>query len=229
MEKRLIKHITNAKSGIDTYFYRAIRKHGACHIVSKVLDTGTSLSEAQKKERRYVKKFKSNNPNHGYNLTKGGVGGWSVPKSKFKEWKKKVSARTTKDKNPNYSGYSDQELIRIAVEYFKTNKSLGYNEWKAFARREGYPQTFSKNRFNGSFKSFIIEVQKELKKQNIRFYKIDFYNSKNTYSKKTRLKISKSLKGRRWYNDGVRNYLIHIKDKRPDMVLGMINAKNKKT
>lgn len=52
-----------------TYFYRAIEKYGWDNFEHLVLKKVLSSDEADFYEKFYIKKYKSNDPKFGYNLT----------------------------------------------------------------------------------------------------------------------------------------------------------------
>ena len=56
------------------YFYRAILKYGWDNIKHEIIVSGISGEEAKCLERYYIEKYQANNPDFGYNLTKGGEG-----------------------------------------------------------------------------------------------------------------------------------------------------------
>lgn len=59
----------------NSYFSRAIEKYGWENITHSILHDHLTMKEAEQKEREYIKKFKSNDKNYGYNLTDGGETG----------------------------------------------------------------------------------------------------------------------------------------------------------
>jgi hypothetical protein len=214
---RLSEHIKSANNKSQNYFHRAIRKYGFKNIKSEILYTTKQKKRAIDKEVYYIKTFKTTNNKYGYNMTYGGDGGnctKHLSSFKRKKWIEKLSKNTFGPNNPKYSGYSDNDLIDIGVKYFCCYKSLGVIEWRAYCKNNGLPQSFSKNRFNGSFKCFVELVKEKLNKLNIPFNENDFNNSSNTYSEKTRLKIKAAITGRKWFNDGKRNYQIFEHDTR---------------
>ena len=214
---RLRQHIQLANAGSETFFHRAIRKYGVANIVSTVLFESVSREEALEKEKDYILMFRSNDQLHGYNLTSGGDGGDCVSMldgEKKDSWIKKLSIRSTGDKNANHSGFTDRELIYAAVKFYITHGTLGCNEWFSYSKQNGYPQHFSKNRFGGSFKNFVALVKLELDKLGFEYSDLDFDMSKRSYSLESRKKISNSISGRKFYNDGIRNYQIREDDDR---------------
>lgn len=233
---RLKRHINLAYSGKDTYFYRAIRKYGAEKIIAQTLCNDISnRSEAVTEEKRQIKLHNSNDSKYGYNMTIGGDGGDSfsgLPENKKVEIRKIKSKQSTGNNNGRWSGYSDDELINYATNFFIKNKTLGRREWAIFCKENGLPQTFSKNRFNGKYSIFIQRVKEELAIRGIEFDDAQFNNKTKTYSNESREKISKSITGRKWYNDGVSDYQRLPTDPMiitKNLSLGRINANNKKT
>ncbi len=214
---RLRQHVQLANAGSETFFHRAIRKYGVANIVSTVLFESAYREEALEKERDYISMFKSNEELYGYNLTSGGDGGDCVSMlegEKRDSWIKKLSIRSTGERNANHSGFTDRELIYAAVKFYIVYGSLGRNEWFSFSKKNSYPQSFSKNRFGGSFKNFTDLVKIELSMLGFEYSDSDFDMSKRSYSLESRKKISDAILGRKYYNDGVRNYQIHENDER---------------
>lgn len=58
----------------NKFFYNAIVKHGWNNFTHEILFSELSLSEACEKEIELIAKYKSNNPEFGYNFTLGGEG-----------------------------------------------------------------------------------------------------------------------------------------------------------
>ena len=56
------------------YFYQAIKKYGWDNMLHIILGFAYTAAQADAMERYYIKKYKSNDPDYGYNLTSGGVG-----------------------------------------------------------------------------------------------------------------------------------------------------------
>jgi hypothetical protein len=214
---RLRQHVQLANAGSETFFHRAIRKYGVANIVSTVLFESVSREEALEKEKDYILMFRSNDELYGYNLTSGGDGGDCVSMlegDKRASWIKKLSIRSTGKRNANHSGFTDRELIHAAVKFYIVYGSLGRNEWFSFSKKNGYPQSFSKNRFGGSFKNFTSLVKVELSRLGFEYSDSDFNMSQRSYSPESRKKISDAISGRRFYNDGTRNYQIYENDER---------------
>jgi len=205
--QRLHKHYTNSMSGIDTHFYKAIRKYGIEDVETSILDECETNAEARDLEIENISKYDTFN--NGYNLTKGGDGGDianQLTGDRLKKYRKLRSEVTTGDKNPNHSGFSDDDLIRYAVEFYEGDNLFTLNSWKRHAKKNGLPQHFSKNRFKGSFNHFRILVLDELQKGG-RNIVMDDLEYKITESHKN--KLAKASGDWRWFTDGTENIRVH--------------------
>lgn len=94
------------------HFDSAIQKYGWDNFEHEILFTGLTQDEASIKEQELIEKYKSNNPDFGYNISSGGHGGREgVPQSD--EVKRKVSeankGRFAGEKNYFYNVHRYQE------------------------------------------------------------------------------------------------------------------------
>lgn len=166
MSERLHKHNLNAESGLDTNFYRAIRKYGLDGLVSELLCMCEGEEEAKEREMHFIAHF--NTYKKGYNMTEGGDGGNianNLSGWRLEKYLKLRSQATVGSKNPNHSGHSDDEVVNAAVKMYLETKTFSRRQWMRFAGENGYPQSFSKNRFSGNFNLFKGLVLKELNKR----------------------------------------------------------------
>lgn len=214
LEERLHKHILNALSGIDTKFYREIRKHGPKNIISKILVECDDEIEAKQLEKNYIKQY--NTFETGLNSTEGGDGGDIINSLDDEKYKKFINVRkklSNGNKNPNYSGYTDKQIIEEAVKYFNTNKKLIFKHWFDFCKTKKLPINYTKFRFNGEGRTgFLKQLKLELKNKDIDFNDADFVYDKK--DKKRCENLSKSIIGRNWYNDGKNNYMLYSNDRK---------------
>lgn len=72
-EERFRKHVNEAKRGVDTHLYRAMRKYGIENFVIVALDTAQTKSEAYTMETEWIENL-GTYQNWGYNETPGGEG-----------------------------------------------------------------------------------------------------------------------------------------------------------
>jgi len=77
IEERLNEHLQDSKLGSERIFHRAIRKYGIENFESEILEI---LNDIDRKilgdrEKYWIKYYKSNLRNIGYNMTEGGDGG----------------------------------------------------------------------------------------------------------------------------------------------------------
>lgn len=102
------RHRTSARSGVDTLFYRAMRKHGVDNFKIHLLEVCDDVIISER-EKYWIKELSSKSPN-GYNTTVGGekLFGKNNPfygKTHSLETKKKLSDNAklrVGDKNPFY-------------------------------------------------------------------------------------------------------------------------------
>ncbi|MCM1439613.1 MAG: hypothetical protein NC131_10515 [Roseburia sp.] len=79
-------HEWRAKNGFSGYFYNAIRKYGFDNLEYSVIFHTASKDRDRLKhllnvmESYFIKKYDSNNPEKGYNLTEGGEGARGLKK-----------------------------------------------------------------------------------------------------------------------------------------------------
>lgn len=209
LEERLHKHYLNAMSGIDTHFYRAIRKYGIDNVKSEILCESNSFDEIKLKEIFYIKEYDTYKS--GYNMTKGGDGGdicGQLPTNKYDEYIRLLKERTTMDNNPNYSGYSDDELIDYGVEFYhKNNHIWSITSWYVFAEEKGLPKTFSKNRFNGGG----TDKFKQLIANKLGVLELNKYKKTEEHKRK----LAKASGEWYWYTNGIDNKRLHKNDKPP--------------
>lgn len=219
--ERLKKHHTNAMSNIQTKFYRAIRKYGIESISSEILFTTEDEILAKQKEIEFIKMYDSFKK--GYNMTLGGDGGDIIScltEKRKNIYLNKIKHNSYKENNGRYCGKTDDECILLTInEIINKQKVLSNREWIRTAKEFGYPQSFSKNRFNGNFKFFIECIKNKCNEMDI------YYNNEIFVYKKTlehRKKLSHSCTGKNWFNDGKTNFLINSKLKKSNYIEGRL-------
>lgn len=113
IEKRCNQHLSalRKKKHLNSYLQKAYNKYGENSfeiLILYVLEENISQECLGEKERFYIKHYKSNERNFGYNLNLGGKGGM-LGWHQTNENKKKLSERMTGENNPNYNGKSITE------------------------------------------------------------------------------------------------------------------------
>lgn len=80
LEKRRREHLYELRyPRFNSHFHRALIKYGAAtNFTWEVIDTAEELKELNEKEKYWIQLLKSNDPDVGYNISRGGDGG-SVP------------------------------------------------------------------------------------------------------------------------------------------------------
>ena len=76
LENRKQQHINSANKGSELLFHKAIRKYE--NKINWSILENCDESNADYFEKFYIKKYKSNTHNYGYNLTEGGGGGDTI-------------------------------------------------------------------------------------------------------------------------------------------------------
>lgn len=229
ISERLHKHNLNAMMGIDTKFYRAIRKYGIDNIISKELEIVNSQDDAKEKEKYYIAKY--NTFKDGYNMTLGGDGGDVVtllPKGKYEKYINRLKEVTGGENNPRFSGVTDREILEESYKFFLKERNLIFKKWKLHCKMIGFPQSYSKCRFNSlGYRGLIKLLKDKLVENNIFFCDNSF---KYTYTDEHRKKVGVN-KNKVWYNNGIENFFI-LKDseliKTNNLIKGKINVKNRK-
>lgn len=124
LEERLEEHIQSSLvDNSERHFHRAIRKYGSENIISEIIDTADTRSEAIEKERRYITIHDTFR--NGYNMTLGGDGGNTkegYTEEEMREWKDKASKRQSGMSNNNARpDISVERIITNSVEYIVNN------------------------------------------------------------------------------------------------------------
>lgn len=206
MEQRLKKHILNAKSGIKTKFYNAILKYGEDQIISEILAVTDTQNTAYDLEELHIEKYDTYK--NGYNSTTRGGGGWIIGDLSDEakaEYCKKRSLVTKGDKNPNYSGFTDDELVIAGAKFYNENGNIwSIRKWQVYSSKYGYPKTFSKCRFNG-------EGTTGFKKRISDYLGIEELN-KYIKTDEHKRKLSERLKEKMWITNGIENKHINKVD-----------------
>mgnify|MGYP006266417209 FL=1 len=173
LEHRWNRHLSSARNGSKFRFHSAIRKYGEDCWDLSVIETYQTEDEnfINEKESHFIKLFESDTKK-GYNATSGGTGGWMLPRCSQEvqeRWRSGVIIRNTGSGNPNYSGYSDDELIDFGIKFIQKYKFIpGLKRLIKFCKEElnvEFPKSFSKNRFGGRRTNYtkILEERSGLK------------------------------------------------------------------
>lgn len=104
IETRKREHLWHAKSGSKTYFHRAILKHEFEFSIEEI-NSENIFESLNERECYWINYYNSNDPNFGYNLSKGGRNS-SISKNKMTRHKKETIEKIRKSligsKNPMY-------------------------------------------------------------------------------------------------------------------------------
>ena len=122
----------------NKYFCRAIQKYGWNNFKHEILFSGLNKEEAKNKEKELIKKYKSNIPEFGYNISCGGEGRNGVPLSE--EAKKRISdankGRLAGKNNPNYGNHSSAGSNNYFYGKHHTEETKNKIREKAIGRKD---------------------------------------------------------------------------------------------
>lgn len=109
----------------NNYFYKAIKKYKWENIEHKILFKSLNKEQAEKLEKEYIKKYKSNISKYGYNIESGGL----VAPTSLKSRKK--SNKSKKNRIPWNKGKKMSEEQKLKLSKIKKGKGLNDNLLKA--------------------------------------------------------------------------------------------------
>lgn len=116
-------------------FFKAIEKYGWEEFSHEILYTGLGEKEAKEKERHLIAKWKTNNPNYGYNVTEGGDGtvGYKhkeLSKIKMREAHKgkRMSSHTKIKMSKAATGKKKSEETKAKMREYAKNRSKEHKE-----------------------------------------------------------------------------------------------------
>ncbi len=200
IENRIHKHYTNAISGIETKLYYSIRKHGIDKFKYECIDTSDSFYGIKHKEIHWIEYYDSYKK--GYNMTTGGDGGDIINQlspEKYQIFIDKMRNIMSGSKNPKYSGYSDDEIVDLAVKCFIENDFnwIRSNWYRDYCSKLNVPKSFSKFRFKGEgLKGMKKRMVDKLNKMGYDIHKIEYKKTKEHINI-----LSLRNKNKSWYHN----------------------------
>ena len=144
LEYRWRKHLTESKNKKNTKpLYKAIRKYGYKNFTIEEIDRSDDFKELGQLERKYIKKYNSQNLEFGYNLTAGG---------EANRWDANPAAKLTYD-----------DVIQIR-EIYAMNELRLVDCWKMFSdklSRSGFQKVWAGVAWQGIMDDIYTEENME--------------------------------------------------------------------
>lgn len=218
------KHLLNARSGGDTYFYRSIRKYGSeVWSCIKLFETN-NIDDAKSAEIEMIKANNTLSPN-GYNSTRGGTGGNTWHGAKLEQRKREFSIRHSGSGNMNANPITDAEIIQHAANCYLQNNNWISAKWKIVQREHKIPLHFVKSRFadfGGGSIGFKVAVQQYIKKEHHINVTLKYVRTKSHNEK-----LAAKLKGKVWVTNLKTNYSYPADKNEIDNVV-IVKGRNRK-
>lgn len=130
--KRFSQHKQNAKNGKDTYLYNAIRKYGIDNFEIELICECSSKEECCLLEIKFISENES-----GYNLAKGGEGGFVV--QDIDTWKEKLK-EARKGKTPaiglKHSEETKQKCSEASNKYWENQETYKWEDIRDYSHKE---------------------------------------------------------------------------------------------
>jgi group I intron endonuclease len=179
VQKRLFQHIYSANCNSEKYSKKhtklsyAIRKYGYKDISIEILDVVHEYEKALEREKYFIALFDTTNPEKGYNMLKSGGFKPNTNKEYYKTdaYRKKRSDAVLGIKNGRYSGYSDEEIITEAINFYIKKGNIIQTDWFKYCKELGMPCNYDKKtkfRFDGEgIDGFYKQFLNKCKNMNI--------------------------------------------------------------
>lgn len=120
LQERLADHFSCARTGVDTKFYRAIRKHGEDKFKIELIEECESQELLDEREFFWIQKLDAVKCGYNTKNSKGKCGGDTLSNHpNKKEISEKVSESKKRDKNPHSTP--------VKAKNMKTNEELFFN------------------------------------------------------------------------------------------------------
>jgi predicted GIY-YIG superfamily endonuclease len=164
LNQRWDAHKSSTRQGSKFRFHSAIRKYGIDDWVFETLFESDSVDLCKNKEEQFISEMNLTNNQFGYNAKPGGCGGWIVPNAKYNVWLEKNTQRSIGITNSNSTGYTNDELIDIALNVFSDlGRIVGHRTLVEECKKRDirFPKSFRPFRFDGKYENMIKIIEEK--------------------------------------------------------------------
>jgi len=165
-------------------FYRAIQKYGWENIEHIVLESDLTFDEASSLEKELISKYRSNDPEFGYNLTDGGEGtsGYHLTPEQLERHRQ------------NSIGRKHSEATKAKISRLNKGRKLNLTDEQRANLAERAKNLHETNRGRVKSESECAHISEGLRRARSEGKK---FGHNSPHSEETKHKISSSLKGRK--------------------------------
>lgn len=194
IEKRIKRHLRSVKNKVNRYLYDAINHYGWENFDVEIIEECTD-SEANEKEKFYIRKNQSNLHEFGYNMTSGGDGVYTLS-----NWSEEERNELYKIKSEKQTGFKHSNETRKKMS--ESKKGIIFSNEHKNKLSENHVGFLGKKHSNSTKEKISKKnsgriASKECRKKISDALKGKSYRKNYIHSDETRQKISDALKGRK--------------------------------
>ena len=223
IERRLYEHKLCVKTGSkQSRLYSAMKHYGVDKFIVEELDHSDSSEELCEKEKYWIKKLNSQDPKVGYNIAPGGEGGFTWSAKGYVTMNKDNKNTFVKPENVNdylENGWNlggkklklDSKKVRPSSVEQSADDSRRRGLWINNGEKQirVLPDELQIYLNNGWVRGYCEEVKDKLSSSHKG--KVP-WNKGISSSAETRNKISKTISGSKWMNNGITSLQVKEKD-----------------
>lgn len=197
LKQRFDSHLSAVRQGSNFRFHSAIRKYGVDSWDLEVVEESDDMDYIRRREEELIAEYNTTLSAYGYNAKPGGCGGWIVKPENYDRWRENQRISSDGVRNPRFNGCSNEELYELVKKEALELGCIPSQKYMVTKHYPLFPKSFSKYRFNESYKNLVEILQTETG------LPFDPYKKTDDH----RAALSRSSQGKRWHTDGTNNVL----------------------